>query len=221
MRRRYNNLYVPSDFFYSRIRWSESFPCHAPFSIKKPSAFHIFHKSVENPNGVDNDAVYEPSDADDTFSAKVNWLNHPYLDGAYHSSQMQRSRSLFNLQLVRLNFSGDANECTTDEWILSQMFYECWRKRAWRFVASITFDQFFGWSIGQKWDNANRRCMVTVARWPESRQKSGSFDKDSDSNVQSIDWHRFVTVYTVVSCNQSAYFCLKQSWPLNILFQFI
>lgn len=72
MRRRYNNLYVPSDFFYSRIRWSESFPCHAPFSIKKPSAFHIFHKSVENPNGVDNGAVYEPPDADDTFSAKVN-----------------------------------------------------------------------------------------------------------------------------------------------------
>lgn len=71
MRRRYSNLYVPSDFFFSHICWSESFPCHAPFSIKKPSAFHIFHKSVENPNGADNGAIFEPPDADDTFSAKV------------------------------------------------------------------------------------------------------------------------------------------------------
>lgn len=81
LRRRYNNMYVPSDFFYSRIRWSESFPCHAPFSIKKPSAFHIFHRSVENPNGADDKSVFEPSDADDTFSAKVIspmafYLNH-------------------------------------------------------------------------------------------------------------------------------------------------
>lgn len=71
LRRRYNNLYVPPYFFYSRIRWSESFPCHAPCSIKKPSSFHIFHKSVESPNGPDNGAVFDPPDADDLFSAKV------------------------------------------------------------------------------------------------------------------------------------------------------
>lgn len=76
LRQRYNNMYIPSEFFYSRIRWSETFPCHAPFSIKKPSAFHIFHKSVENPNGIDNGAELDPADADDSFTAKVfsNWF---------------------------------------------------------------------------------------------------------------------------------------------------
>lgn len=71
LRRRYNNLYVPPYFFYSRIRWSDAFPPSAPFSIKKPSAFHIFHKSVENPNGADNGAIFDPPDADDSFQAKV------------------------------------------------------------------------------------------------------------------------------------------------------
>lgn len=71
IRSRYTNMYIPSEFFYSRIRWSESFPCHAPLSIKKPSAFHVFHRTVENPNGADNGAELDPPDADDTFTAKV------------------------------------------------------------------------------------------------------------------------------------------------------
>ncbi|XP_031629279.1 cell division cycle and apoptosis regulator protein 1-like isoform X2 [Contarinia nasturtii] len=83
LRRRYMNLYVPSDFFYSRICWSESFPCHAPFSIKKPSAFHIFHKRVENPNGVENGAVFEPPDADDSFQAKVMLMSVPPMSEFY------------------------------------------------------------------------------------------------------------------------------------------
>lgn len=102
LRRRYNNLYVPSDFFYSRIRWSESFPCHAPFSIKKPSAFHLFHKSVENPNGVDNRAELNPSDADDSFSAKVNFELSPSII------------IILCANSVECNFSGDVDECAAD-----------------------------------------------------------------------------------------------------------
>lgn len=71
LRRRYNNLYVPSDFFFSQIRWSESFPPHAPFSLQKPCTFHVFHKSVANPNAHENHAELDPPDADSTFSAKV------------------------------------------------------------------------------------------------------------------------------------------------------
>lgn len=108
LRRRYNNLYVPPYFFYSRIRWSESFPCHAPFSIKKPSSFHIFHKSVDNPNGADNGAIFDAPDADDSFSAKVRLhLNYSYLFINY----------LIYLNFFSVPFSnqkGNVDECATD-----------------------------------------------------------------------------------------------------------
>lgn len=73
LRRRYTNLYVPSEFFWSAIKWSESFPPHAPFSLQKPCSFHVFHKSVANPYAVsiNIDAELNPSDADSSFSAKV------------------------------------------------------------------------------------------------------------------------------------------------------
>lgn len=70
LRRRYSNLYVPSEFFNSNIRWSESFPPYAPFSLQQPCAFHVFHKSVAPIAPVD--AVYEPADADSSFSARVS-----------------------------------------------------------------------------------------------------------------------------------------------------
>lgn len=70
LRRRYTNLYVPSDFFNAQIRWADSFPPHAPFTLQKPCTFHIFHKSVVNPNE-DDQAVYDAPDADSSFAAKV------------------------------------------------------------------------------------------------------------------------------------------------------
>lgn len=74
LRRRYTNLYVPSDFFFTEIRWPESFPPNATFSIQKPCAFHIAHRSVEAPESASADAaepVLDASDADYLFSAKV------------------------------------------------------------------------------------------------------------------------------------------------------
>lgn len=77
LRRRYTNLYVPSDFFFTEIRWPESFPPNATFSIQKPCAFHIAHRSVEAPppptvDGADADEpVLDAPDADYLFSAKV------------------------------------------------------------------------------------------------------------------------------------------------------
>lgn len=74
LRRRYNNLYVPSEFFNSNIRWPESFPPNAPFSLHQPCTFHVFHKSVTPITTNDADAA--PPDADNTFSAKVNTKNY-------------------------------------------------------------------------------------------------------------------------------------------------
>lgn len=74
VRRRYANLYIPSDFFYTRFRWVDAFPPDKPFSLNKPCQFHIMNKEVEPV--VENDAILEPSDADYLFCAKVRKFVH-------------------------------------------------------------------------------------------------------------------------------------------------
>ncbi|KAI9553319.1 hypothetical protein GHT06_021217 [Daphnia sinensis] len=69
LRRRYSHMYVPSDFLSSTYWWVDSFPIHRPLQLDNPVSFHIFDKDVEPPT--ENTAVYEPSDADYAFSAKV------------------------------------------------------------------------------------------------------------------------------------------------------
>lgn len=69
IRRRYANLYVPSDFFSSHFRWVDAFPANAPFTLNKPCSFHIMYKDVDPVT--ENNAVLEPPDADYLFSAKV------------------------------------------------------------------------------------------------------------------------------------------------------
>ncbi len=78
LRRRYNHLYVPSDVVSSINWWTSSFPSTRPFPLDKPVSFHIFDKDVDPPE--ENLAVYEPSDADYSFSAKVMLLSLPSLE---------------------------------------------------------------------------------------------------------------------------------------------
>jgi len=69
VKKRYQNLYVPSDFFSSAIKWMEAFPANAPFSIQKTCSFNVFNKEVASLD--ENDAVLDPPDADYLYSAKV------------------------------------------------------------------------------------------------------------------------------------------------------
>lgn len=73
VRRRYANIYIPSDFFFSNFRWVDAFPPDKPFTLNKPSSFHIMNKDIEPL--VKNEAVLEPPDADYLFSAKVNEIH--------------------------------------------------------------------------------------------------------------------------------------------------
>ncbi|KPI91379.1 Cell division cycle and apoptosis regulator protein 1 [Papilio xuthus] len=75
---RYNNLYIPSDFFNAQVRWGETFPPQAPFSLNNPCSYHIMSKEAENPNH--NDSILEPPDADYRFSAKVMLISMPTLE---------------------------------------------------------------------------------------------------------------------------------------------
>ncbi|XP_064071334.1 cell division cycle and apoptosis regulator protein 1-like isoform X1 [Vanessa tameamea] len=78
---RYTNLYIPSDFFNAYVKWGETFPPQAPFSLNNPCAYHIMSREVPNPNP--NDATLEPPDADYRFSAKVMLISMPTLETLY------------------------------------------------------------------------------------------------------------------------------------------
>lgn len=72
LRGRYANLYIPSDFFNARFRWTEAFPLHRPFNITAHSCdYHVMHKEVEPLEK--SDAIIDPPDADHLFSAKVRF----------------------------------------------------------------------------------------------------------------------------------------------------
>ncbi|CAK1598726.1 unnamed protein product [Parnassius mnemosyne] len=78
---RYTNLYIPSDFFNAHVKWGETFPPQAPFSLNNPCSYHIMNKEIENPNP--NNAVLEPPDVDYRFSAKVMLISMPTLESLY------------------------------------------------------------------------------------------------------------------------------------------
>lgn len=72
LKRRYTNMYVPSDFFTTRVRWVDAFPANRPLTMSRPCAFHVMHKEVEEVS--ENGAILEPADADYSFSAKVCFM---------------------------------------------------------------------------------------------------------------------------------------------------
>jgi len=69
LRRRYNSLYIPSDFFASNFRWVDAFPPNSPFTLDRSCLFHMMHRDAEQVT--ENKAVLDPPDADYLFSAKV------------------------------------------------------------------------------------------------------------------------------------------------------
>ncbi|XP_043785229.1 cell division cycle and apoptosis regulator protein 1-like [Apis laboriosa] len=81
IRRRYQNMYIPSDFFSTNFRWVDAFPPHMPFALNKPCSFHVMHKDVDPCS--ENIAVLEPSDADYLFSAKVMLISMPAMEEIY------------------------------------------------------------------------------------------------------------------------------------------
>ncbi|CAK9814724.1 Cell division cycle and apoptosis regulator protein 1 [Anthophora quadrimaculata] len=81
IRRRYQNIYIPSDFFSTNFRWVDAFPPHMPFTLNKPCSFHVMHKDVDP--CTENTAVLEPSDADYLFSAKVMLISMPAMEEIY------------------------------------------------------------------------------------------------------------------------------------------
>jgi hypothetical protein len=70
LKSRYNNMYVPSDFFNAAFSWTDAFPTHRPLQLGQPCTFHVMHKEVDSL--VKHDVILEPPDADHLYSAKVS-----------------------------------------------------------------------------------------------------------------------------------------------------
>ncbi|KAG8435272.1 hypothetical protein GDO86_013284 [Hymenochirus boettgeri] len=79
LRRRYPNLYIPSDFFDAQFTWVDAFPISSSFQLGNYSNFYVMHKEVDPLEK--NTAVVDPPDADHTYSAKT-----ASLEDLYHKS---------------------------------------------------------------------------------------------------------------------------------------
>merc|ERR1719220_2461293 len=85
LKKRYHNLYIPSDFFNAHHSWNEAFPTEAPFKVQYATAFNTFSKDlVEPPSGLGPSRwQFDPPDCDYTWVAKVILLSSPNIDGLY------------------------------------------------------------------------------------------------------------------------------------------
>merc|ERR1719361_664499 len=85
LKKRYHNLYIPSDFFNAHHSWNEAFPTEAPFKVQYATSFNTFSKDlVEPPPGLGTSRwQFDPPDCDYTWVAKVMLLSSPNMDGLY------------------------------------------------------------------------------------------------------------------------------------------
>ena len=80
LRRRYNNMYIPSDFFNVRLCWTEVLPLHRPLRLgAQTCSFHVRRRNV---SGLpvfhgNSETTSTPADASHLFSAKVDHPSPP------------------------------------------------------------------------------------------------------------------------------------------------
>lgn len=85
LKKRYNNLYIPSDFFTAKHRWTEAFPIHLPFKMQYATNFHVFNKELVEPMTPPT-SVFDPPDADHSWAAKVMLLASPNIEELYEKT---------------------------------------------------------------------------------------------------------------------------------------
>merc|ERR550519_3223234 len=89
LKKRYGNLYIPSDFFTAKHLWNNAYPIEEPFKVQYASSFHVFNKdSVEPPTHSlgPNKWQFDPPDSDYTWVAKVMLLASPNIEDLYEKT---------------------------------------------------------------------------------------------------------------------------------------
>ncbi|XP_063163614.1 cell division cycle and apoptosis regulator protein 1 isoform X2 [Candoia aspera] len=84
LRRRYQNLYIPSDFFDAQFTWVDAFPMPRPFQLGNYCNFYVMQREVDPLDK--NTALLDPADADHLYSAKVMLMASPSMEDLYHKS---------------------------------------------------------------------------------------------------------------------------------------
>jgi len=82
LKKRYTNLYIPSDFFNAKHLWSEAYPIHSPFQVQYATNFHIFPKDGVEPPSPPK-WQFDPADSDYSWVAKVMLLSSPNIEELY------------------------------------------------------------------------------------------------------------------------------------------
>ena len=87
LKKRYSNLYIPSDFFNANHVWNEAYPIHQPFELEYGTSFHVFNKDVvESPVPASSKWQLDAPDADYTWVAKVMLLATPNIADLYEKT---------------------------------------------------------------------------------------------------------------------------------------
>merc|ERR1719282_676344 len=87
LKKRYSNLYIPSDFFNANHVWNEAYPIHQPFELEYGTSFHVFNKDVvESPIPASSKFQLDAPDADYTWVAKVMLLASPNMEDLYEKT---------------------------------------------------------------------------------------------------------------------------------------
>lgn len=80
LRRRYANLYIPSDFIRINFDWMKSIQLEQPMKCSPhPILFHILPKDIDMPLAEGESPPVNPSDADYRYTVKVLLISHPGL----------------------------------------------------------------------------------------------------------------------------------------------
>merc|ERR1719430_1048668 len=86
LKKRYSNLYIPSDFFTAKHLWNNAYPIEEPFKVQYDSSFHVFNKDSVDPPASSlgpSNWQFDPTDSDYTWVAKVMLLSSPNIEELY------------------------------------------------------------------------------------------------------------------------------------------
>lgn len=89
LKKRYGNLYIPSDFFTAKHVWNNAYPIEEPFKVQYTTSFHVFNKDSVDPPTPDlgpNKWQFDPPDSDYTWVAKVMLLASPNIEDLYEKT---------------------------------------------------------------------------------------------------------------------------------------
>lgn len=89
LKKRYGNLYIPSDFFTAKHVWNNAYPIEEPFKVQYATSFHVFNKDSVDPPTPDlgpSKWQFDPPDSDYTWVAKVMLLASPNIEDLYEKT---------------------------------------------------------------------------------------------------------------------------------------